>query len=774
MHYNGRKEDIMKNVQSLFVVSFFLVSSVFARSVDIAEDGVDVTVLSSNNSRTVIEYTIGEFAQLPVEINGKLHYQLRLGEEPLTFEKGYPELPHVPRSIVIPNSGEMEVSVQWSDFTDYPMAVAPSKGLIDRSLDPWEVPYGFSSVYETDGFYPQNIVELGTPYILRDFRGIVVTVYPFQYNPVQRILRVYTKLTIEVKESGGETENIKFRNTARVNEKFSRIYDNHFINLDGGRYTPVEEKGRMIVISHADFMGAIQPYVDWKNQKGIQTDLYDVATIGADTTSIKNFILSQYNQNDGLVFVQLVGGAQYVPSCVTDSVFWQIQGCSDSRYSLVEGSDAYPDLFVGRFSAQSVEDVETQVERTIWYERDIVDGDWLHIGTGIGTLWGEGQGYNGWNGKQSLEVIRGKLLTYNYTWIDTLYEIFVPPYYFLPVEAESVTAVLREGRSIVNVDGNADTIYLDTGQYIKEHIDSLNNDGMLPFIYLAAPWCGRFSGVCLAENWLWATNDATGNPTGAIAVYTCSNALAYAPPQASMHETVDLLIGDEMNSYGGLMYNGMCFMMDIYGAPDQYHTFENFNILGDVSFQVRTDTPVAMPVSHDTIIQPGQTTFDVMTGTQEALVCLSYNYQIIDAGYTDTSGAITLDITGAPPASEYILTITGYNKITYIDTITVLGIEQETDPRPFVTRLFKHYPDPFRKSTTISFELSRSEKVTVEVYNCIGQRVRTLVEGKMDAGRQTVVWNTLDRFGHPVPSGVYFYRLVTPDYESVKKMHLIR
>jgi hypothetical protein len=763
----------VKHIGVLAVTLMLFCSFVYAETISINGKSLDVTVISSNETKTVIAYEIGRFTRIPVEIGGERYYRLHLNNEPVTFEQGSPELPFITRSILIPNHAAMEASIIESEFIEYQMAVAPSKGLIDRSIDPDEIPYKCSGVYDIDGFYPEHVVELGTPYILRDFRGITVSVYPFHYNPRTRTLRVYTYLLMEVKKDEAKSTNVKYRSSTVTNEYFYSIYKNHFINLDESRYTPVEEKGRMIVISHGDFMSAIQPYVDWKNQKGIKTDLYDVATIGVDTTSIKNFILTEYNQNDGLVFVQLVGDAQLVPTCLTDSIFWEIRGCSDSRYSLVEGNDTYPDIFVGRFSAQSIEQVETQVERTIWYERDIADGDWLHIGTGIGTLWGEGQGYNGWNGKQSLEVIRTKLLSYSYTWVDTLYEIFVPPYYYLPVEPESVTSVLREGRGMVNVDGNADTIYLDTGQYIKEYIDSLDNDGMLPFIYLAAPWCGRFSGTCFAENWLWAANNSTNNPTGAISVYTCSNALAYAPPQASMHGTIDMLIDDEKHSYGGLMYNGMCFMMDIYGAPDEYHTFENFNILGDASFQVRTDTPVAMTVSHDTLIQSGQLTFDVLTDVRDALVCLSYSYEIIDANYTDTSGMVTLDISAAPPASEYLLTITAYNRITYIDTITVLGIEEAPKERPFVTRLHRNFPDPFNKHTTISFELSKSDNVTVTIYDCIGRKVAVLTQGKLDAGQHTLSWNTSDEYGTPVSSGVYFCRLVTPDFEAVRKMHLI-
>jgi hypothetical protein len=241
-----------------------------------------------------------------------------------------------------------------------------------------------------------------------------------------------------------------------------------------------------------------------------------------------------------------------------------------------------------------------------------------------------------------------------------------------------------------------------------------------------------------------------------------------------MHGTIDLLINDEKNSYGGLMYNGMCFMMDIYGAPDMYHTFENFNILGDASFQVRTDTPAAIAASYDTLIQQGQLTFDVFTDVHDALVCLSHNYEIIDAGYTDTSGAVTLDIAGAPPASQYILTITGYNRITHIDTITVLGIAEAPNDRPFLTRLNKNFPDPFNAHTVISFELSKSEKVSIEIYNCTGRKIRTLVQGEMDMGIHTISWNARDKCGKQVPSGVYFCRLSTPDFDSVRKLHLIK
>ncbi len=59
----------------------------------------------------------------------------------------------------------------------------------------------------------------------------------------------------------------------------------------------------MIVISYPDFMDEMQPFVDWKNAKGIPTTLEDVSVIGNNSTSIQNFITSEYEAGDGLVWI---------------------------------------------------------------------------------------------------------------------------------------------------------------------------------------------------------------------------------------------------------------------------------------------------------------------------------------------------------------------------------------------------------------------------------------------------------------------------------------
>lgn len=97
----------------------------------------------------------------------------------------------------------------------------------------------------------------------------------------------------------------------------------------------------------------------------------------------------------------------------------------------------------------------------------------------------------------------------------------------------------------------------------------------------------------------------------------------------------------------------------------------------------------------------------------------------------------------------------------------------EEPPLPEVTKLFGNYPNPFNPETTISFDLAEQGPVTIEVFNIKGQKVKTLVRS-YTPGRHSVVWNGTDNNGKFVSSGVYFYRMSTPNHISNRKMLLLK
>ncbi len=103
------------------------------------------------------------------------------------------------------------------------------------------------------------------------------------------------------------------------------------------------------------------------------------------------------------------------------------------------------------------------------------------------------------------------------------------------------------------------------------------------------------------------------------------------------------------------------------------------------------------------------------------------------------------------------------------------AIESYKTPNiPNQMTLKQNYPNPFNPTTNIEYTLSNAQNVTLTIYNALGQKVRTLVQGKQAAGDHLVSWNGLNEAGTPVPSGVYFYRLQTKHGSKVRKMMLLK
>lgn len=93
---------------------------------------------------------------------------------------------------------------------------------------------------------------------------------------------------------------------------------------------------------------------------------------------------------------------------------------------------------------------------------------------------------------------------------------------------------------------------------------------------------------------------------------------------------------------------------------------------------------------------------------------------------------------------------------------------------PEAFALHQNYPNPFNPVTTIRYDLPRPERVTLKVYNIMGQEVVTLADGWKVIGRHEAIWNGKDRFGHPVSSGVYFSTLKVSNRVLSRKMVLMR
>jgi len=93
---------------------------------------------------------------------------------------------------------------------------------------------------------------------------------------------------------------------------------------------------------------------------------------------------------------------------------------------------------------------------------------------------------------------------------------------------------------------------------------------------------------------------------------------------------------------------------------------------------------------------------------------------------------------------------------------------------PFKFNLSENYPNPFNPVTTLRYQLANTSDVTIDVYNILGKKVRTLIEGKKAAGSYSVDWDGTNDLGVKVSSGVYFCKMTTPTFNKTVKMLMMK
>jgi len=105
----------------------------------------------------------------------------------------------------------------------------------------------------------------------------------------------------------------------------------------------------------------------------------------------------------------------------------------------------------------------------------------------------------------------------------------------------------------------------------------------------------------------------------------------------------------------------------------------------------------------------------------------------------------------------------------------VLNVKDVNTPtKPTFFSLSQNYPNPFNPKTMIRFALPKDSWVKLEVYNILGQKVKTLVDEKLTAGVKEVDWDGKDGKGLEVASGIYFYKIKADYFTDVKKMVMLK
>jgi gingipain R len=505
----------------------------------------------------------------------------------------------------------------------------------------------------------------------------------------------------------------------------------------------------MLIICYDAFSTAMQPFVDWKNQKGIATELVTKSIAGADATSIKAYIATYYATHPNLKYVLLVGDAPQIPASTT------IYGDSDNDYGYLTGDDSYPELFVGRFSATTPTQVQIMVNRTINYEKTpLAGGTWYKKGITIGSALGPGD-----NNEYDFEherIIRNKLLGYTYNDVSENYDGAQGGVDLVgdPTSA-MIAAQINDGVGVITYTGHGADNEFVTSNFSTIAVHALTNTDKFPFIWSVACVNGDFvnNSECFAEAWLRQGTPA--QPKGAIGALMATINQSWNPPMKGQDAMIDILVesvsGNIQRTFGGLSMNGCMEMNDAYQADGNEMT-DTWNLFGDPSVMVYTNTPAPMAVNHISTTPVGTTSITVNCNVDGALICLSMNGILLGTGVSNgTSAILTIP---AAIAGVIDVTATAFNKMPYTGTINVgaiTGIVENANEY-----LFTAYPVPASNILNLSFKLMQPEQVKIALYNNLGQQTMFITNEQFVTGTVT---KTIDV--STLPRGVYFCKFET-------------
>ena len=624
-----------------------------------------VNLINSDINVTKLKFELNGYSFEEVEND---FYKVNIDKGSPILIKGSPNLPKLNTSIIIPDNKQMSIYIRDSKYIEIDdINIIPSKGNFSRDIDPSTVPYEFSEVYEQDSFYPQKIAQLGEPYILRGLRGQGIIVNPIQYNPVSKTLRVYTSIEVVIRESKYEKiKNIKNsivreKNIINVSNEFQNIHENLFINFQNDtRFEYLSDQGNMLIICYDDFIDQMEPFVQWKNKKGIYTEIIPVSSIGNSVTQIQSYINNYYYEK-GLTYLLLVGDSNQIPTHLVSG------SGSDPSYGFIEGEDSYSEIIVGRFSANNPFQVETQVRRTLEYEMNPVEIN--HFNKALGIASTQGPGYGGLSDDQFNELLWNDFLN------DFTYENYEGIYDSNGSVLMGVDAI-NDGVGLINYTGHAGPNGWGNGAALSStDVNNLINKDKLPFIFTVGCNPGQFNDIteCFCESWMWAT-DNDGNPTGAVGHLGSTISQSWEPPmhgQWAMNAILTESFNNNISrSFGGIAVNGCMHMNEAQGSSGINET-NHWTLFGDPSLMIRTDTPSVLNVNHDNSIIVGQSEFSVEVESG-SLVALSVNGELKAHSYSIGGIAVLdlLDISNNP--GDVNLVVSSFNKYPYESLIQVI------------------------------------------------------------------------------------------------------
>ena len=602
---------------------------------------------------------------------------------------GLPKLPMLRKLIEVPLDATVEVKIVSYSVTEYKL----SDFGISNKLMPAQPPVSKNeknkipdfeqndAAYNADQFNNDELVSVEILGQMRGVRLARLNIAPVRYNPVTNTIQVYNDIKVEVTFPGGNITQTIEEKRKTYSHYFESMFGNQLVNYKSShtaKDTMSKYPVKYVIVSDPAFQAALQPFVQWKTKKGftvVEAYTNNVA-VGNTTTSIKNYLEGLYNagtaSDPAPSFVLLVGDVAQIPT------FAGTTGTqpTDLYYCEYTG-DYFPEVYYGRFSADSLSQLQPQINKTLEYEQYLMpDPSYLTNCVMIagqdatnGPLYGDGQinygtstyfnsahGLNsftylfaisGSSASNIIQNVSNGVCYANYTAHGS------PDGWYDPAFSISDIAGLQNAHKYPLMVGNCCQTNTFNVDCFGAELLRANNKGAVGYI-------GGSNSTYWDEDFWWGVGykTVTVNPT-----YNPGTLGAYDRTFHDHGET----FGEWYASQGQMVFAGDLAVTQSGSSMTDYY-WEIYCLMGDPSLMIYYGVPPALTATYNPLITLGATTFTVTTEPY-AYAAVSTGGVLHGAALADSLGVANITIAPFTVAGTADVVVTKQNRAPFINTV---------------------------------------------------------------------------------------------------------
>jgi len=539
----------------LAIVSFNLYSSDLPKGITITKEGTSYKV----------NFNLPQYQLNNIYAEGNNYTQLYIEDYGLAAVPGYPGLPTITFSLFISNNEQapaVENLMLSKDVKHMSNKIYPAQAPWEKNKSHDDRPFTINQQYYNSKGVAQPFAEFSEPFIIAGVKGVNVTIHPFSYNPQDNELSQVNQGSFTIKLQNEASTNVL------VPSSFNEMLKTLFVNYNENRLTPTNN---YLIITAPEYESAMAPFVTHKQGMGYNVLMVNTGTTGTSNTAILAYIQNRYNtMSTRPEFILFVGDVDKIPG-------WTGIGegnpYTDLNFTLLEGSDAFADVFLGRFSVANTTQLGNIITKSLYMENNINSLPKKSIFM---------------SSNDNYSITEG---THNFC-IDSFFNPGGYTFQKLYTHTYSATtaqliAALNANQTFAIYSGHGDvTLWADGPPLNQSQVNALTNT-VYPYVNSFACLTGQFqSGECFSETWIRTAKGGS--------VYWGSSVNSYWTEDDILQRRVyRAFFTDGLKKTSPSFVMGKYYTVQYFGSvtPTMRRYLEMYNCMGDPSIYMATYGP---------------------------------------------------------------------------------------------------------------------------------------------------------------------------------------